>query len=194
MEEQSQIHAVQKLWERELKRNEIRTVITLSRKHFCENGATLKFTIITEEILMKMKTITLDFKGYWIEENKGDINDGSGIYCVYSCEAHLKEKTCDIEELLYIGEASDVRERIKNHDRLDDWRRSLTHGQTLCYSFAQVEAEDRERAEAALIFEKQPPYNREHTKEFIYADTVIETSGCNCFLPEQFMVVKGERK
>lgn len=31
-----------------------------------------------------MKTITLNFRGYWIEATKGSIPKKSGVYCVYA--------------------------------------------------------------------------------------------------------------
>lgn len=71
---------------------------------------------------------------------------------------------------------------------------SRKEDQTLCYSYANVSSADRERAEAALIFKMQPPYNSEHTKEFIYEDTEIRTSGRNKFLPVEFTVRKGAKK
>ena len=149
-----------------------------------------------------MKTIKLQFDGYWLEEAKSGIPKESGVYCVYSCKHNLsmEEKrrsargTVTIDRLLYIGESADVRSRIANHDRLDDWMDSLIKGQTLCYSFASVAPAERERAEAALIFEMQPPFNSEHTKEFIYNDTEIETEGKNVLLEKSFIVRKGAAK
>ena len=141
-----------------------------------------------------MKTIELGFKGYYREVNKDSIASVSGVYCVYSCVYNKEEKNVTIKKLLYIGESDNVHDRIANHDRLDDWLDSLSSGQTLCYSYAKASSDDRERAEAALIFEKQPSFNTEHTKEFIYEDTEIKTSGRNKFLPAEFTVRKGAKK
>ena len=141
-----------------------------------------------------MKTIELEFKGYYREVNKDSIASVSGVYCVYSCVYNKEEKNVTIKKLLYIGESDNVHDRIANHDRLDDWLDSLSSGQTLCYSYAKASSDDRERAEAALIFKIQPPFNTEHTKEFIYEDTEIKTSGRNYLLPESFTVKKGAKK
>ena len=141
-----------------------------------------------------IKTIELEFKGYLIDETKNGIKAVSGVYCVYSCVYNKDEGKVSINKLLYIGESENVRERIVYHDRLDDWNDSLKAGQILCYSYAEVGKIDRERAEAALIFEMQPTFNTEHTKEFIYNDTEIITSGANKFLPEMFAVKKGMKK
>ncbi len=140
-----------------------------------------------------MKTITLNFDGYWLEDAKEYMKAVSGVYCVYSCTYNPSKDTVSIAELLYIGEADNVHDRIANHDRLDDWKAHLSGSQTLCYSCAGVTANDRERAEAALIFRTQPPYNYEHTQNFIYEDTEIITTGKNKFLPEKFTVRKDSR-
>lgn len=140
-----------------------------------------------------MKTIELEFKGYRLEEDKDGIASISGVYCVYSC-VYNKEDTVTLNKLLYIGESDNVHDRIANHDRLDDWMNSLRSGQTLCYSYANVSSADRERAEAALIFKMQPPYNSEHKDQFIYEDTEVKTNGRNKFLPAEFTVKKGAKK
>jgi hypothetical protein len=141
-----------------------------------------------------MKTIDLEFKGYSLEVDKDGIPAVSGVYCVYTCVYNEDKDTVTLKTLIYIGESDNVHERIANHDRLDDWMDSLRSGQTLCYSYANVSSADRERAEAALIFKIQPPFNTEHTKEFIYEDTEIKTSGRNYLLPESFAVKKGAKK
>lgn len=141
-----------------------------------------------------MKTIELEFDGYWIEVNKNGIASVSGVYCVYSCVYNKDEKTVTLKKLLYIGESENVHDRIANHDRLDDWKNSLSTGQTLCYSYAKVSSTDKERAEAALTFEMQPPFNTEHKDQFIYEDTEIKTSGKNKFLSASFTVGKGNTK
>ena len=70
-----------------------------------------------------MKTINLDFDGYWREINKDGVPSQSGIYCVYSCTYNSNNGKVSIKKLLYIGESTDVHNRIANHDRLDDWKK-----------------------------------------------------------------------
>ena len=98
-----------------------------------------------------MKTISLEFDGYWREVNKGGIPAESGIYGVYACTYNKEQNTVSLRELVYVGESSDVNSRISNHERLSDWKKRLRVGETLCYSFAKVEGNDRLRAEAAVI-------------------------------------------
>lgn len=77
-----------------------------------------------------MKKITLDFDGYWREANKDSIPRQSGIYCVYTCTYNATEHTVSIKKMLYIGESTNVHDRIAAHDRLDDWKKKLTANET----------------------------------------------------------------
>ena len=60
-----------------------------------------------------MKKITLDFDGYWREANKDSIPRQSGIYCVYTCTYNATEHTVSIKKMLYIGESTNVHDRIR---------------------------------------------------------------------------------
>ena len=135
-----------------------------------------------------MKTIPLNFKGYWREINKGGVPEESGVYCVYACTYNASEKNVSLRKILYIGESENVRNRISDHDRLSDWKKLIKSGETLCYSFAAVDSTDRLRAEAALIFFHKPPCNTEYVNSFPFADTKIETSGRNNLLTKEFTV------
>lgn len=135
-----------------------------------------------------MVTIELNYEGYWLEANKGDIPCQSGIYCVYSCRFNKEAHTVSIDELLYIGESVDVNNRIANHERAGDWKKALSGSQTLCYSFAPVMNPNRERAEAALIYKHKPPMNDEYINNFPYNDTVVKLTGIIRKLKDLFIV------
>lgn len=132
-----------------------------------------------------MDLINLSFQGYWREVNKGGIPSESGIYCVYRCT--FDGKYVNIKELLYIGESFDTRDRIEGHERYYDWTRHLRTGEVLCYSFAPKSV-NRERAEAALIFNHKPVVNSEYKNSFPYPDTKIKTSGSNAGIYDEFIV------
>ena len=66
---------------------------------------------------MAAMTFNVEFDGYWREKNIGGIPANSGIYCVYECTYNQEEKTVSIHRLIYIGEARDARDRIKNHEK-----------------------------------------------------------------------------
>lgn len=135
-----------------------------------------------------MKTISLNFKGYWLEDKKLSVPEGSGVYCVYAGTYHAETDRVSLRELIYVGESSDVRARLENHERLNDWKRRLRIGETLCYTVATVNASDRERAEAAVIYRHKPPCNVEYINRFPFENTYIETSGSNRFLEAAFTV------
>lgn len=116
------------------------------------------------------------------------VNYITGIYCVYTCKHNVESNTVSIHKLLYIGESTNVNSRIQNHNRLLDWTKKLRHGEELCYSFAPIASEDRERGEAALIFNHQPPMNEEHKNHFVYNDTKMILSGKIKFLDKSFVV------
>ena len=137
-----------------------------------------------------MKTINLDFDGYWREINKDGVPSQSGIYCVYSCTYNSNKGKVSIKKLLYIGESTDVHSRIANHDRLDDWEKKLSTDEILCYSFAPINGNDRVRAEAALIFKHKPPMNTEYINNFPYNDTEMLLSGNASLLTANFIVKK----
>ena len=123
------------------------------------------------------KTISLNFDGYWREVNKGGIPAKSGVYLVYVCRYNEPEKTVTLDKLTYIGEAEDVRYRITNHEKWPEWRRYVSKGSEICFSFAGVTNPDRERAEAALIYYHKPPCNDEYIDAFPFEDTTIESTG-----------------
>ena len=135
-----------------------------------------------------MKTISLEFDGYWREVNKGGIPAESGVYGVYACTYNKDQKTVSLRELVYVGESSDVNSRISNHERLSDWKKRLRAGETLCYSFAKVAGNDRLRAEAAVIFHHKPPCNVEYKHSFPFADTTITATGKHAKIDDTFTV------
>ena len=137
-----------------------------------------------------MKTISLEFEGYWREINKGSVPAQSGIYCVYTCTYNQSEGTVTLRELVYVGESENVRDRLTNHERLPDWKKRLKAGETLCYSVATVSGNDRNRAEAAVIFHHKPPCNTEYKYSFPFETTTIQTSGRNNMLDSSFTVYR----
>lgn len=137
-----------------------------------------------------MKTISLEFEGYWREINKGSVPAQSGIYCVYACTYNQSKDTVTLRELIYVGESENVRDRLANHERLPDWQKRLKVGETLCYSVAAVSGSDRNRAEAAVIFHHKPPCNTEYKYSFPFEATTIQTFGRNDLLDSSFTVCR----
>ena len=135
-----------------------------------------------------MKTIFLNFKGYWLETHKTSVPEASGVYCVYAGTYRAETDKVTLRELIYVGESSNIRERLSNHERLKDWKQRLRAGETLCYSVAEVGSDGRECAEAAVIYRHKPPCNTEYVNRFPFESTTIQTSGRNRFLDAAFTV------
>ena len=138
---------------------------------------------------MAAKSYTLEFDGYWRESKIASLPARSGIYCVYACTYNAYRDTISIRKLLYIGESENIRERVRGHERWDAWRSKLQHGEELCFNAALIRPEsDRERAEAAMIYEHKPPCNVEYVNHFPFDTTSIQTTGKNCLLKARFTV------
>ncbi len=133
-------------------------------------------------------TVTLDFDGYWREVNKKFLPDQSGIYCVYASTFNSEKKTVSVRKLIYIGESADVCQRLATHNKLEDWKKHLTSGETLCYAVAKIPPASRVRVEAALINKLTPPENSEYTGEFPYNKTTVNSAGRCLYLPETVSV------
>jgi len=134
-----------------------------------------------------MKIINLEFKGYGLEESLQGLPDKSGVYCVYPCFP-VTERDVSINRLLYIGESDNLNHRLNNHEKIDDWKKALKSGEVLCFTYALVKDEDRERAEAALIYKHKPRLNKDNKDTFDYQPTRIISSGKINSLIEDFVV------
>ena len=137
---------------------------------------------------MAEKTFKAEFDGYWREPNIEGIPNESGVYCVYECTYKKDTRTVSLHKLIYIGEAGEVRDRIKNHEQWDDWKKHVREGNQLCFTFGYVESEYRNRVEAALIFKHKPPENSEYKYSFPFDKTTIILSGTTALLSTHFTV------
>jgi len=138
-----------------------------------------------------MKTISLNFYGYCLDEDKAEIEDRAGIYCVYAGVYNAATDKVSPRQLLYIGKAGSLKNRIGNdmHDHFDDWESLLRYNETLMYTYAFISnAEDRTRAEAALIYRYQPPVNDIGFERFHHPETKIVISGVNDFFEASFKI------
>lgn len=139
---------------------------------------------------MAAQTYSINFDGYWRDQNKSGIPDKSGIYCVYSCNYNAGEKTVSLKKLIYIGESENVRDRIANHEKTPLWKRHLQQGEELCFSFGPVPGVSRVRCEAAMIHKHKPPVNTEYVDKFPFDQTTMELSGKTSLLTAKFTVYR----
>jgi hypothetical protein len=139
---------------------------------------------------MTAKTIAVNFEGYWREPNIGGLPASSGVYCVYTCTFNADTNKVSIDQLIYIGEGRDVKDRVDGHECWPKWKEELGRGQVLCLSAAAVPSDNRTRTEAALIFEHKPTCNTEYTNTFPFDDTTISATGKVARLTTSFTVRK----
>jgi excinuclease UvrABC nuclease subunit len=137
---------------------------------------------------MAEKSFNQSFEGYWREPNKGSLPQKSGVYCVYECTFNQAKKNVSIHELIYIGESEDVNKRVSNHEKLKDWEKHVRKGNQLCYCFTEVDDDDRDRVEAALINKHKPPENTEYKNDFPFDTTSLDISGDAALLEKSFVV------
>lgn len=122
------------------------------------------------------KIIHVNFKNY----SSGQVPQTltySGIYYVCAMTESLDKKSDHFGRLLYIGETGEedgIYGRYQSHTDKDVWSKELHEGEHLGFFAAEIgAAEDRLRAEAALIYKFRPPLNTKNTISFGYPATRI---------------------
>ncbi len=140
---------------------------------------------------MIAKTYNITIWGYYLDVDKDSVPNHSGVYFVYECTYNKEKDTVSIHKLIYIGESDEVRDRIADHEKYEKWKKHVRPGNILCYSTCQVAASDRERIEAAYIFEHQPPVNTEHKASFDFDQTTVNSNGKTALLATSFTLNQG---
>ena len=123
---------------------------------------------------------SIDIQGYYRDASRESFPNSPGVYFVYRGYLVPHLKTVTLKELLYIGESGDICTRLSNHERRNDFLSSLQPDEELFYSFAitsNLSDKNRQRVEAALIYELCPPLNTSSTESFGYGLTIIYVLG-----------------
>ena len=137
---------------------------------------------------MPEKTYSISYNGYWRKLNQESIPDQPGIYSVYACRYDESKDMIIIRRLIYIGEAEDVRDRIKNHKKWDAWEKRIDQGEHICFNFALWLDSDRDRLKAALVYAHKPPENTKYRDNFPFSTTTVKTGGQNAFMQKSVTV------
>lgn len=116
-------------------------------------------------------------RGYWRDCDKNKMPAKTGIYVVYRSSYNEKWNYISLKEIIYIGKAENVRERVTTHDKLSLFNTKLKEGEELCYSFGQVEKDHLDIVENALIYAQQPDLNTELRDNYTYDATHITLDG-----------------
>ena len=137
-----------------------------------------------------MKTIKLNFEGYWT--SKEVLPEYSAVYCVYRAVPKLDsngKRTVSLKELIYIGKAEDetIRERHQNHERQVDFENELREGEVLRYATVEVTT-DVNCVENGLVFKHKPRLNSDLKDHFNHPDTHFIITGDAACLTKDFSV------
>lgn len=130
-----------------------------------------------------MKFFSNTVKGYYLSPN--DLTWSSGVYFVYRCTHNAASNNVTLLELIYIGEAGNIRDRVSNHECYDRWKDKLHYGEKLCWSQCE-ELSDRKTLEAALIFRHKPVLNKEYIDRFSFQSASVTLSGTIDLLDSRF--------
>lgn len=121
--------------------------------------------------------IEVVFTGYWRDCDKDKMPEEAGIYVVYRSSYNERWNYISLKEIIYIGKAENVRERVANHEKLSLFKTKLKEGEELCYSFGEVEKDSLDIVENALIYAQKPEFNTELKDDYIYDATHITLDG-----------------
>jgi len=124
----------------------------------------------------ELKTYNLNFDGYWREINKQYAPDFSGVYLIYTCKFIPEDKTVSLAELIYIGQAKNIRKRIADHST-KEFASKLKQGMTLCYACASVDEKDLDIVENALVFAEKPLFNDKLKENYNFDDAQFIIEG-----------------
>lgn len=124
-----------------------------------------------------MHTYNIQFEGYWLEKNKTGIPAKSGVYMVYRSKYDASSDRVTLLDIIYIGQSENVQSRIVNHDRRNDFLKTLSADETLSYAFAPVSSQDIDVVEKALIIAQKPPLNDQIKSNIDFSDMHFQVDG-----------------
>ena len=134
---------------------------------------------------MAAKTYNLNFSGYVWQES---LPERAGIYLTYTVKYNLQTGKHEIDELVYIGESVNIKDRQDQHFADGDY----PHGALLAFAYAlMLDSEaSRIRCESAMIFHIKPRWNTKNTQSFNYDTTTVNSSGKHFGVPSTITVNK----
>lgn len=133
-------------------------------------------------------------EGFWPAKARTSLPDIPGIYFVFRCVFGPSAKAVEVKELLYIGKAEDqsIRERVSNHEKNNLFAAACKTGEDIGYAYAEVDPQNLDLIENALVFAEQPPLNNELKDRFNHGEAFIRTSGYNLEFKHKYFFVKDD--
>jgi len=123
-----------------------------------------------------MSNYNLVFNEYCWRGKELTAPEKSGIYCAYSCVKQNGQLL--VHELLYIGQAGDLRQRLTQHTQDGDFDSELNDKKVVFYTWAELDGRSLDACEAAMIYHFKPRYNDKLKDRFTGHDTTnVKCSG-----------------
>lgn len=120
-------------------------------------------------------TYEINFSGgSWTPE---DAPKQAGVYAIYRCRKGTPNYY--IDELLYVGQAKDLNQRVPDHKEEARFKNSLNSGDLLYYTWALVDGRNLDIVENALIFMQTPPLNDKQKDSYNHSTPVSFTISGN---------------
>lgn len=133
-------------------------------------------------------TYKLHFDGSLADSYRQQLPQYSGIYLVYRGRFDAKENLFYCWEILYIGQATNIRERIVNHDRRSDFLASRGKDEVIFYSYAHLDASALNMVEGALIYVMKPRLNIIGRDSYAYQPIHVLSDGACALLDTDFKI------
>lgn len=124
-----------------------------------------------------MKHYDITFKGYRRDCYKDGLPHYSGIYMVYRSKYVRETDKVRLSEIIYIGQAEDLHDRINNHEKYDDFLSKCLDGEEVCYAYANVPISELDIVENALVFAQKPILNTQLVDNYKYESASFTIDG-----------------
>ena len=85
---------------------------------------------------------------------------------VYRCTYDLITDKVTLIEIIYIGKAVDLCDRINHHDKYIQFLETCASGEEICYAYANISMDDLDIVENALVFAQKPRLNSDLVDSF----------------------------
>ncbi len=86
-----------------------------------------------------------------------------------------------LKEIIYIGQAKNLNERLNNHEKYSDFQNQCKTEEELCYAYAKVDEKDLDVVENAIVFAQKPPLNTDLKDSYNHDSAGFLVEG-NCSL------------
>lgn len=85
---------------------------------------------------------------------------------VYICTYDSISSKVTLKEIIYIGQAEDLCDRLNNHEKYPLFQKACKIGEEICYAYANISMDDLDIVENALVFAQKPRLNSDLVESF----------------------------